>query len=71
MVGSLEVNAPEVTINRQPAMVIRLPLRGKGWLATTACCKPNVHSRPSCRDRRRPHRDRRDLRHRLGQGHKR
>ncbi len=31
MVGSLEVNAPEVAINRQPAMVIRPPLRGKGW----------------------------------------
>jgi hypothetical protein len=43
MVGSLEVNAPEVTINRQPAMMIRPPLQGKGWLATTACCKPNVH----------------------------
>ena len=43
MVGSLEVDAPEVTINRQPAMVIRPPLKGKGWLATTACCKPNVH----------------------------
>src|SRR5262244_624035 len=33
MVGSLEVDAPEVTINRQPAMVIRPPLKGKGWLA--------------------------------------
>ena len=43
MVGSLEVDAPEVTINRQPAMVIRPPLKGKGWLATAACCKPNVH----------------------------
>jgi len=43
MVGSLEVDAPEVAINRQPAMVIRPPLKGKGWLATTACCKPNVH----------------------------
>ena len=43
MVGSLEVNAPEVGIDRQPAMVIRPPLKGKGWLATTACCKPNVH----------------------------
>src|SRR6516165_956984 len=42
MVGSLEVDAPEVTINRQPAMVIRPPLKGKGWLATSACCKPNV-----------------------------
>jgi hypothetical protein len=43
MIGSLKVNAPEVTINRQPAMVIRPPLKGKGWLATTACCKPNIH----------------------------
>jgi hypothetical protein len=43
MVGSLEVDAPEVTINRQPAIVIRPPLKGKGWLATTACCQPNLH----------------------------
>jgi Peptidase family M23 len=43
MIGSLEVDAPEVAINRQPAMVIRPPLRGKGWLATSACCKPNAH----------------------------
>ena len=43
MVGSLEVDAPEVAINRQPAIVIRPPLKGDGWLTTTACCKPNVH----------------------------
>jgi hypothetical protein len=43
MVGSLEVDAPEVAINHQPAIVIRPPLKGTGWLATTACCKPNVH----------------------------
>src|SRR5207342_1654404 len=43
IVGSLEVNAPEFTINRQPATVIRPPLTGRGWFATTACCKPNVH----------------------------
>jgi Peptidase family M23 len=42
-VGSLEVDAPEVAINREPAIVIRPPLKGNGWLATTACCKPNVH----------------------------
>ena len=40
MVGYLEVDAPEVTINREPAMVIRPPLKGKGWLATTACASP-------------------------------
>jgi len=43
MVGSLEVDAPEVVIDRHPAVVIRPPLKGNGWLATTACCKPNVH----------------------------
>jgi hypothetical protein len=43
MVGSLEVDAPEVAINRRPAIVIRPPLQGNGWLATSACCKPNVH----------------------------
>src|SRR5215472_16966017 len=43
MVGSLEVSAPEVTINRQPVIVVRPPLEGNGWLATTACCKPNLH----------------------------
>jgi hypothetical protein len=42
MVGSLEVDAPEVAIDRRPAIVIRPPLKGNGWLATTACCKPNV-----------------------------
>jgi Peptidase family M23 len=43
MVGSLQVDAPEVAINHRPAIVIRPPLKGNGWLATTACCKPNVH----------------------------
>jgi hypothetical protein len=43
MVGSLEADAPEVAINRQPAIVIRPPLKGNGWLAAAACCKPNVH----------------------------
>jgi Peptidase family M23 len=42
-VGSLEVDAPEVAIDRQPAIVIRPPVKGNGWLATSACCKPNVH----------------------------
>jgi Peptidase family M23 len=38
-----EVDAPEVAINHQPAIVIRPPLAGDGWLAGAACCKPNVH----------------------------
>ena len=43
MITSLEVDAPEVAINHQPAIVIKPPVRGEGWLVTTACCKPNVH----------------------------
>jgi hypothetical protein len=33
MIDSLEVDAPDVTINRQPAMLIKPPVRGEGWLA--------------------------------------
>jgi Peptidase family M23 len=43
MIGSLQVDGPEVAINRQPAIVIKPPLTGNGWLATSGCCKPNVH----------------------------
>jgi hypothetical protein len=43
MIGSLEVDGPEVTINRQPAIVIKSPLRGNGWLAAAGCCRPNIH----------------------------
>jgi Peptidase family M23 len=38
-----EVDAPEVAINHQPAIVIEPPLKGDGWLAGAACCKPNIH----------------------------
>jgi hypothetical protein len=38
-----EVDAPEVAINHRAAMVIRPPLKGDGWPAGAACCKPNVH----------------------------
>jgi hypothetical protein len=37
------IDGPEVAINRHPATVIKPPLKGDGWLATTACCQPNVH----------------------------
>jgi biotin carboxyl carrier protein len=37
------IDGPEVAINRRPATVIKPPLKGNGWLATTACCTPNVH----------------------------
>ena len=37
------IDGPEVAINRRPATVIKSPLTGDGWLATTACCTPNLH----------------------------
>jgi len=37
------IHGPEVAINRRPATVIKPPLKGNGWLATAACCTPNVH----------------------------
>jgi hypothetical protein len=42
-VDSGVIHGPEVAINGQPATVIKPPLKGDGWLATTACCTPNVH----------------------------
>jgi hypothetical protein len=43
MVDLPEVDAPEVAINREPAIVIQPPVKGDGWLAASACCRPNVH----------------------------
>jgi hypothetical protein len=37
------VNGPVVRIDRKPPIVIRPPLRGDGWFASSACCTPNVH----------------------------
>jgi hypothetical protein len=38
-----QVDGPKVAVNRQPAIVIKPPLAGDGWLVTNACCGPNVH----------------------------
>ncbi len=43
MIDRAEVDGPEVAINRQPAIVLRPPLAGDGWLVTSGCCRPNVH----------------------------
>src|SRR5262249_23648024 len=37
------IDGPDVAIDRRPAIVIKAPVKGDGWLATTACCTPNVH----------------------------
>ena len=43
MIDVPEIDGPEVAIDRQPAVEIKPPFQGDGWLATTACCTPNVH----------------------------
>ncbi|HZD67234.1 MAG TPA: M23 family metallopeptidase [Acidimicrobiales bacterium] len=43
IIGATMIDGPSVVINHRPAIVIKPPLQGNGWLATTACCKPNVH----------------------------
>jgi Peptidase family M23 len=37
------VDAPEVVVDRRPAMVIKPPLKGEGWLVSSGCCEPNLH----------------------------
>ena len=41
MIGSLQFDGPEVTINRRPAIVIKSPLRGNGWLAAAGLIRDN------------------------------
>jgi len=43
MITSREVDALEVAINRRPAIEIKPPVRGEGWLVSIGCCKPSVH----------------------------
>jgi hypothetical protein len=43
MYDNLKVDAPDVTIARQPAMVLKPPVKGDGWLVSSGCCKPNLH----------------------------
>jgi Peptidase family M23 len=49
VLGATEVDGPEVAINRRPATVIKPPLKGDGWLATTACCAPMPNPHRSLR----------------------
>lgn len=37
------VHGPEVDVDPREAIVIAPPVAGDGWLATSACCAPNVH----------------------------
>ncbi|GAB3798764.1 M23 family metallopeptidase [Humibacter antri] len=43
IVDDTTVQGPTVDVDRTHAVRIESPLAGKGWLATSACCSPNVH----------------------------
>jgi hypothetical protein len=43
MFDRMEVDAPDVAIDRQPAIVIKPPVKGDGWLVSSGCCEPNLH----------------------------
>ncbi len=43
MIGRMEVDAPDVAIDRRPAMSIQPPVRGEGWIISSGCCEPNIH----------------------------
>jgi hypothetical protein len=43
MYDNLEVAVPDVTIARPPAIVLKPPVKGDGWLVSSGCCKPNLH----------------------------
>jgi hypothetical protein len=38
-----EAEGQAVVVDRQPAIMIQPPVRGEGWLASSGCCKPNLH----------------------------
>src|SRR5690606_37257977 len=43
IIDTTTVHGPEITVDRATATTIAPPLAGSGWLATSACCSPNVH----------------------------
>jgi hypothetical protein len=43
LVTDPSIEGPEVAVDRSPAVEIAPPLKGDGWLVTSACCMPNVH----------------------------
>lgn len=43
LLGSMAVEGPVVSVDRAPPLIIKPPLKGKGWFAVNGCCGPNVH----------------------------
>ena len=71
MFDNLEVDAPDVTIARQPALVLKPPVKGDGWLVSSGCCKPNLHRDLRVAIDGLRIETSRSLRYRLGQGQER
>ena len=61
-----EVDGPKVEVNRRPAIVIKPPLAGDGWLAIDRVLRTQPPPRSSTRHRRSAHRNRGNVRRRLG-----
>lgn len=36
-------DGPAVLVDRRPAIVVKPPVRGDGWIISSGCCKPNIH----------------------------
>jgi len=43
LIGVLAIEGPVVRVDRSALLVIKPPLKGKGWFAVNGCCGPNVH----------------------------
>ena len=43
IVDDTVVKGPTIEVDHARAITIKPPLAGDGWLATSACCSPNVH----------------------------
>jgi hypothetical protein len=37
------IQGPEVGVDRSSAIAVQPPVKGEDWLASSACCEPNVH----------------------------
>jgi hypothetical protein len=43
ILASMSVDGPVVNVDRTAPVLIKPPLKGKGWFAVNGCCGPNVH----------------------------
>lgn len=43
LIGSREIEGPELVVDSRPPVVVAPPLRGNGWISLQGCCMPNGH----------------------------